>query len=32
MNNEKFLEVYNESRNGANEFYRHFFVASFHVL
>lgn len=30
MNIEKFLEVYNESRNGANEFYRHFFVASFH--
>jgi len=30
MNNEKFLEAYNESRNGANEFYRHFFVKSFH--
>ena len=30
MNIEKFLEVYNESRNGANQFYRHFFVASFH--
>ena len=29
MNIEKFLEVYNESRNGANCFYAHFFVKSF---
>lgn len=29
MNNEKFIAAYNESRNGANEFYRHPLVRNF---
>lgn len=30
MNKEKFIASYNESRNGANQFYYHSFVRGFH--
>jgi len=29
MNTEKFTQIYNESRNGANEFYRHWATSKF---
>jgi hypothetical protein len=30
MNNQAFFKSYNASRNGANCFYRHFFIKKFH--